>query len=70
MPGAVPARELLLGGEALRSGPLQRWRERYPAVTVVNHYGPTEATVSCLNYRIEAGCQLDGADPPIGRADR
>ena len=64
--GCVPARELLLGGEAVRSGPVQRWRERHPAVTVVNHYGPTEATVSCLNYRIEPGRQLAAGDPPVG----
>jgi thioesterase domain-containing protein len=64
--GCVPARELMLGGEAVRSGPVQRWRDRHPAVTVVNHYGPTEATVGCVEYRIEPGRQLADGDLPIG----
>ena len=51
----VPARELMLGGEALRSGPLQHYRRQHPAVTVFNHYGPTEATVACLNHSAGPG---------------
>jgi acyl-coenzyme A synthetase/AMP-(fatty) acid ligase/aryl carrier-like protein len=64
--GCVPERELLLGGEPVRSGPVRRWREQHPRVTVVNHYGPTEATVSCLNYQVRPGQELPAGDPPIG----
>ncbi len=62
----VPQRELMLGGEALRSGVLASWRQRHPGIAVVNHYGPTEVTVGSVDHRIEPGEPLD-TDPPIGR---
>ncbi|MGC1282149.1 MAG: amino acid adenylation domain-containing protein, partial [Streptosporangiaceae bacterium] len=62
----VPERELMLGGETLRAGALVQWRDRHPDVAVINHYGPTEATVGCVDYRIEPGEPLD-QDPPLGR---
>ena len=61
--GCVPERELMLGGEALRSGVLAQWRNRHPAVTVINHYGPTEVTVGCIDHRIEPGEPLNGLVP-------
>ena len=61
----TPAGELLLGGEAVHTGPVEHWRAQHPDVTVFNHYGPTETTVACLNYRIEPGRALT-ADPPVG----
>ncbi len=35
---------MLVTGEAVKPGLLQRWFHRYPAVPVVNAYGPTEAS--------------------------
>ena len=48
LPGeCAPSGRLMVGGEALSGGRLQEWRQRHPGVAVVNHYGPTEATVGC-----------------------
>ncbi|MEU8824339.1 amino acid adenylation domain-containing protein [Streptomyces sp. NPDC048636] len=65
--GFSPARELLLGGEALMGEALAEWRARHPAVTVWNVYGPTEATVNCTEYRIAPGDELPGGPVPMGR---
>ncbi|MFI1227664.1 MULTISPECIES: amino acid adenylation domain-containing protein [unclassified Streptomyces] len=62
-----PSRELLLGGEALFGEMLEEWRRRHPATAVLNVYGPTEATVNCAEFRIEAGAPLPPGRVPIGR---
>ena len=48
--------DLVIGGEALSGGMLREIRERYPRVTVVNEYGPTEATVGCARLWVLRGC--------------
>nr|WP_254696144.1 non-ribosomal peptide synthetase [Lysobacter enzymogenes] len=54
-PGApAPARTLLLGGEALVPADLAFWQQRYPDVRLINEYGPTEATVGCSTYEVDA----------------
>ncbi|WP_275127684.1 non-ribosomal peptide synthetase [Streptomyces monomycini] len=65
--GFSPVRQLVLGGEALPAGPLQEWRARHPEVAVVNHYGPTEATVGCLDLPLAPGGTTGGATVPVGR---
>ncbi|MDH6108606.1 amino acid adenylation domain-containing protein/non-ribosomal peptide synthase protein (TIGR01720 family) [Kitasatospora sp. MAP12-44] len=62
-----PTGELLVGGEALTGEALALWRERHPGVTVLNTYGPTEATVNCAEHRIEPGTVLAAGPVPIGR---
>ncbi|MEU4770244.1 amino acid adenylation domain-containing protein [Actinosynnema sp. NPDC023794] len=64
-----PTAELVLAGERLPLGAVERWRAEHPAVTVVNSYGPTETTVSCTEYRVPPGGRIDGAggSVPIGR---
>ncbi|MEV7184250.1 amino acid adenylation domain-containing protein [Kitasatospora sp. NPDC093102] len=62
-----PTGELLLGGEALHGEAVRAWRERHPQATVVNVYGPTEATVNCTEHRIEPGQPLPAGPVPIGR---
>ena len=62
-----PTGQLMLGGEALSGELLKRWRERHPDVEVVNHYGPTEATVGCLDYRIAPGDEIPPGRVPVGR---
>src|SRR6202034_466270 len=62
----VPAAQLMLGGEAVPAALLREWRQRHPGLALINQYGPTEATVGCLDY------QLSPDDPvpdlvPIGR---
>ncbi|MFI7352286.1 amino acid adenylation domain-containing protein, partial [Streptomyces sp. NPDC049936] len=65
----VPTDQLMVGGEALGWGLVERWREAHPGLAVVNHYGPTEATVGCAHYEIGAGEGGGGAGSvPIGRS--
>ncbi|WP_342240084.1 amino acid adenylation domain-containing protein [Inquilinus sp. OTU3971] len=45
---ALPAHTLVLGGEATGWPLLERIRQLAPGCRVVNHYGPTEATVGAL----------------------
>ena len=55
---SVPAGQLMIGGEPAPAGPLRDWRQRHPGLGLVNQYGPTEATVGCLDYQI-------GPDEPV-----
>ncbi|WNE94149.1 non-ribosomal peptide synthase/polyketide synthase [Streptomyces luomodiensis] len=68
LPGVVsPSGMLMTGGEALVGEALVSWRLAHPGVTVVNAYGPTEATVNCTDFRIEPGQEVAGGAVPIGR---
>jgi amino acid adenylation domain-containing protein/non-ribosomal peptide synthase protein (TIGR01720 family) len=49
-PEACAAECFVVGGEALRGEQLEFWKRRHPKATLVNHYGPTEATVGCCTY--------------------
>ncbi|WHX16504.1 non-ribosomal peptide synthase/polyketide synthase [Streptomyces malaysiensis subsp. malaysiensis] len=62
-----PSGTLITGGEALVGEALASWRAAHPDVTVVNAYGPTEATVNCADFRIEPGQELTSGAVPIGR---
>jgi amino acid adenylation domain-containing protein len=62
-----PSTELLLGGEQLYAEQLTAWRQAHPDVVVCNVYGPTEATVSAAEHRIEPGDMLSPGPVPIGR---
>ena len=66
-PESMPSWEFMFGGEALSPAALAGWRERHPDVTVINHSGPTEATVGCLDFRIPAGAEPPAGLTPIGR---
>jgi amino acid adenylation domain-containing protein/non-ribosomal peptide synthase protein (TIGR01720 family) len=61
------AANLVIGGEALDGEVLQRWRDQHPRAVVVNEYGPTEATVGCVVFRLEPGDELAAGPVPIGR---
>ncbi|GLZ37989.1 non-ribosomal peptide synthetase [Actinokineospora sp. NBRC 105648] len=65
-----PSGELVLGGEALTGDQLREWRRRNPGATVINEYGPTEATVGCAEYRVEPGADLAPGPVPIGLPGR
>ncbi|WP_268944794.1 non-ribosomal peptide synthetase [Pseudomonas sp. KNUC1026] len=45
---ALPARCLVLGGEAVPASLLARIRQLAPELAVINHYGPTETTVGVI----------------------
>ncbi|MFL5654930.1 MAG: non-ribosomal peptide synthetase [Ktedonobacteraceae bacterium] len=47
-PSLLPRRFLVLGGEALKPGLLNRIRQVGSQCCVINHYGPTETTIGIL----------------------
>ncbi|MEV6424514.1 amino acid adenylation domain-containing protein [Streptomyces sp. NPDC051662] len=51
--------DLVLGGEQLLGEALAPWRARHRDASVVNEYGPTEATVGCVVHTLAPG----DADP-------
>jgi amino acid adenylation domain-containing protein len=51
----MPARRLILGGEASRLDWVERLRTLAPMCEIHNHYGPTETTVGALTCRVGAG---------------
>jgi amino acid adenylation domain-containing protein len=57
---ALPERLLILGGEALRWPLVDRIAALKPGCRVVNHYGPTEATVGALCQEVRAGAEHRG----------
>jgi acyl-CoA synthetase (AMP-forming)/AMP-acid ligase II len=54
---------VLAGGEKLSPPHIAKVKARYPEMTLVNGYGPTENTVFTTTHRIEEA----GRDIPIGR---
>ena len=64
----VPRRVLVLGGEELRADLVAEIQDVAPDCTVINHYGPTEATVGALRHRLPAGPPPAQGGIPIGRA--
>ncbi len=63
---ALPARCLVLGGEACPQALLAQIAKRAPALAVINHYGPTETTVGVLTHSLST----DGAvalGQPLGQ---
>ncbi|GLY50354.1 hypothetical protein Lesp01_40100 [Lentzea sp. NBRC 102530] len=71
--GAVPAElsptgDLVVGGEQLLGAVVDEWRRAHPTAVVINEYGPTEATVGCMEHRVEPGAPLDPGPVPIGHA--
>ncbi len=62
----LPQRWLLVGGEALSWELAERVREIAPACRLINHYGPTEATIGCCAHAVETSRRSDTATVPIG----
>ena len=63
-------RLLILGGEALLTEEVRRFREHSAHVAVVNVYGPTETTVLSTAYRVPADPDPRHAWQPLGRPIR
>lgn len=64
----MPARRLILGGEASRLDWIERLRALSPRCEIYNHYGPTETTVGVLTYHV--GTRVPGTRSgtlPLGR---
>ncbi|WP_159074432.1 non-ribosomal peptide synthetase, partial [Streptomyces dioscori] len=62
-----PTRQLMVGGAAVAGHELRTWRARHPGVSIVNHYGPTEATVGCTDYVVPPDADLTTGPVPIGK---
>jgi amino acid adenylation domain-containing protein len=65
--GCVPTGQLMVAGEAVPAALLREWRERHPGLALVNSYGPTETSVSCLDYQVGPDEPVPGLVVPIGR---
>ncbi|WP_328692161.1 non-ribosomal peptide synthase/polyketide synthase [Streptomyces caniferus] len=61
---------LMTGGEAVHGEQLAPWRESRPDLTLVNHYGPTETTIGCLDHWTAPGTPADRGPVPLGRPMR
>src|SRR4029077_20075384 len=57
------ARSLVIGGEALNYEGLTLWRINAPETTLINEYGPTDATVGCCVYQVRADDPFTGTVP-------
>jgi len=65
----MPARRLILGGEASRLDWIERLRAAAPQCEIFNHYGPTETTVGVLTYHVGAALPATQSRTlPLGRA--
>jgi amino acid adenylation domain-containing protein len=65
----MPARRLILGGEASRLDWIERLRAAAPQCEIFNHYGPTETTVGVLTYAVGAALPATRSRTlPLGRA--
>ena len=64
----LPRRSLILGGEVLTWELVERIRGLAGSCEIVNHYGPTEATVGSLIFRVSPGeGRGSSMTVPIGR---
>ncbi|HEV7367535.1 amino acid adenylation domain-containing protein, partial [Arenibaculum sp.] len=64
--GPCPTSALMIGGEALVPADVAYWQDRFPGVRLINHFGPTEATVGCATFEIASPVR-GLASIPIGR---
>lgn len=54
----LPTECLVLGGEALPVVLVEQVRTLKPGLRIINHYGPTEATVGILTYEVPSSADL------------
>ncbi|MFI9099267.1 amino acid adenylation domain-containing protein [Streptomyces fildesensis] len=66
-PESAPTGELVVGGELLLSETVETFRKDNPGVTVINEYGPTEATVGCCVHILAPDDELPPGAVSIGR---
>jgi acyl-coenzyme A synthetase/AMP-(fatty) acid ligase len=57
----------MLGAEPLHGAHIEQVRGKDPHLAIVNHYGPTEATVGCLDHHVMAGDDIGHGAVPVGR---
>jgi amino acid adenylation domain-containing protein len=67
--GVLPAKLLIIGGEAASPELLARIRSLAPQCAILNHYGPTETTVGVLAHRAGDAAEALPLGTPLGHAD-
>lgn len=65
--GILPRRWLISGGEALSPELVELIRAQRPGCRIMNHYGPTEATIGSCTQEVLDGSEWPSATVPIGR---
>jgi amino acid adenylation domain-containing protein len=63
---ALPREWLIVGGEALSWELAEEVRALSPDCRILNHYGPTETTIGCTTYPVDAQPRGDALTVPIG----
>ncbi|WP_414517101.1 amino acid adenylation domain-containing protein [Nostoc sp. PCC 9305] len=63
----LPRHRLVLGGETLSWQLVEKVQALAPDCKILNHYGPTEATVGVLTYQVENGQSDYAANVPLGQ---
>ncbi len=63
----LPRRVLVLGGEASSWELVEKVHALSPALRILNHYGPTEATVGALTYAVDRATRAPAPIVPLGR---
>ncbi|MCK4258505.1 MAG: non-ribosomal peptide synthase/polyketide synthase [Halanaerobiales bacterium] len=58
-------RLIVLGGEKIRANDLEIYHQKYPEVTFMNHYGPTEATIGCISHLINKDSLVKFIEKPV-----
>jgi len=67
----LPRQRLILGGETTTWDLIDRVRQIAPECQILNHYGPTEATIGVTTFEVEKTAKdrkYKSATVPIGRA--
>ena len=62
----LPRQKLILGGETAPWKLIEKIQQLAPECTIINHYGPTEATVGVLTYTVEKDSNRQSATVPLG----
>ncbi|MEM7322494.1 MAG: AMP-binding protein [Actinomycetota bacterium] len=66
LPEGHQLRTLIVGGEAFGTPLAARLLAANPDLAIFNEYGPTEAVVGCMDYRVEPELLPPQPDVPIG----
>jgi iturin family lipopeptide synthetase A len=61
-------RLIVLGGEKINVSDIETYHDQYPDTVIVNHYGPTEATIGCIAAPVDFNrVQQYEQQPELGR---
>ena len=65
----LPRQQLILGGEATSWDLIDRIQQSAPECKILNHYGPTEATIGVTTFEVPKGVKNNKSTTvPIGKA--